>query len=91
MNQHPFNNSEPQDPNNLSNLTNNPQSTSQEVEPTTTEGKDVKSAKKSVKRFTLKLVVVGVTLGVILAIGVITFLSRYNFFEAPAQIEEPSD
>lgn len=90
MNQHPFNDSESDNPNGLGDINSTPPPIDQEVEPTTTQSTDLKAAKKSVKRFTLILIAVGVSLGAILAIGTITFLNRFNFFDVPTQVEQPS-
>ena len=90
MNQHPFNNSESDDSNGLGDINSTPPPINQEVKPTTTQSTDLKAAKKSVKRFTLILIAIGVSLGAILAIGTITFLNRFNFFDVPTQVDQPS-
>ncbi|MBE9225607.1 hypothetical protein IQ264_09255 [Phormidium sp. LEGE 05292] len=90
MNQHPFNNSEYDDSNGLVDINKHQQPINQEVELTTTQSKEVKAAKQSLKRFTLILIVVGVSLGVILAVGTISFLNRFNLFDVPTQVDQPS-
>ncbi|MFB2882216.1 hypothetical protein [Floridanema aerugineum] len=90
MNQHPFNNSEDDDSNGLGKINKTQQPINQEVEPTNTQSKEVKTAKQSLKRLTLILIAIGVTLGAILAVGVITFLNRYNLFDVPTQVDQPS-
>lgn len=90
MNQHPFNNSDSNESNGLVDINNHQQPINQEVELTTTQSKDVKTAKQSLKRFTLILIAVGVSLGAILAVGTISFLNRFNLFDVPTQVEQPS-
>ena len=90
MNQHPFNDSESDNSNGLVDINKHQQPINQEVEPTTTQSKEVKAAKQSLKRFTLILIVVGVSLGLILAVVTINFLNRFNFFDVPTQVEQPS-
>ncbi|MFB2936878.1 hypothetical protein ACE1B6_16635 [Aerosakkonemataceae cyanobacterium BLCC-F154] len=90
MNQHPFNNSNSDESNGLGDISNSTPPTNQEVEPTTSQSTDLKAAKKSVKRFTLILIAIGVSLGAILAIATITFLNRLNFFDVPTQVDEDS-
>ena len=90
MNQHPFNNSDSNESNGLGDINNTPPPINQEIEPITTQGTDLKAAKKSVKRFTLILIAIGVSLGAILAIGTITFLNRFNFFDVPTHVDKDS-
>lgn len=90
MNQYPFNDSEDDDSNGLGKINNHQQPINQEVKPTTTQSKEVKAAKQSLKRFTLILIVIGVSLGIILAVVTINFLNRFNLFDVPTQVDQPS-
>lgn len=90
MNHHPFNNSEDDNSNGLGKINNHQQPINQEVKPTTKQSENVKAAKHSLKRFTLILIAIGVILGAILAFGTITFLNRFNLFDVPTQVDQPS-
>ncbi|HEY9297837.1 MAG TPA: hypothetical protein VIQ31_16045 [Phormidium sp.] len=91
MNQYPFNNSESDESNGLGDINNTQQPINQEVEPTTKQSKELKATKKSLKRFILILLVIGVSLGAVLSIGTIILLDHFNLSDPPAQVDEPSE
>ncbi|HEY9852761.1 MAG TPA: hypothetical protein V6D28_25030 [Leptolyngbyaceae cyanobacterium] len=91
MNQYPSNNSDPQVPNNLGNVSSTQPPTDREVDPTTKPSKRVKKAKKSLISLILILMAIGVTLGTVLAISTVTIFNQFNLFDSPARVDEVAE
>lgn len=52
---------------------------------------DARVAKQNLKRLYLILLVVGITLGAIVSVGIAIVLDRFNLSDPPVQVDQPSE